>query len=91
MKLTRTGYSIKALFVLLCFGLQYGLLEGKGKYTRFISWRASIWTYLIQLRDLLTLLNIFSELPISLICLLLHKVNSIGKNTVRIFAFVLQH
>lgn len=51
MKLTRTGYNIKALFVLLCFGLQYGLLEGKGKYTRFIYWRASIWTYLIQLSD----------------------------------------
>lgn len=32
MKLTRTGYGIKALLVLLCFGLQNGLLDAKGKY-----------------------------------------------------------
>ena len=79
MRLMRTGYGIKAILLLLCFGLQNTLLNAKGKYVIY-----PLVHFNLDLVNLITefiVLNIhLSRFDLQGIDLLAYKINSIDKN-----------
>lgn len=89
MKLTRTGYGIKALLLLLCFGLQNAVLDAKGKYVIYplVYFNLGLFNSITEFN----VLNVFLfRAHLKEIYILAYKINSIDKNTARIFWFELK-